>query len=87
MANYLELNKTITLKNQTGKIVEIENKCETNHISSIGKVGPNSSMKKFQSSKVAIEKANQFIEKKIKKGYQIQVQEIKGEYLEKGDEY
>ena len=87
MSSLIKLNQKMILKNAAGKIIEIENRAESNHISSIGKFGPLPSFKKFSSSELALEKANQLIEKKIKKGYQIQAEESKGEYLEKGTDY
>ena len=87
MSSLIKLNQKMILKNAAGKIIEIENRAESNHISSIGKFGPLPSFKKFSSSELALEKAKQLIEKKIKKGYQIQAEESKGEYLEKGTDY
>ena len=87
MSSLIKLNQKMILKNAAGKIIEIENRAESNHISSIGKFGPLPSFKKFSSSELALEKANQLIEKKIKNGYQSQAEESKGEYLEKGTDY
>lgn len=87
MSALIKANQRVTLKNKSGKVVEIENKAESNHISSIGKFGPLPSFKKFPTTAIALEKAEQLIQKKLNKGYTIQVEASKGEYLEKGNEY
>jgi predicted DNA-binding WGR domain protein len=87
MSDVLYLNNKITLKNQEGKVIEIENKAESNYITSIGKLGLLPSYKKYSNAEAALDKANQLIQKKLSKGYIIQIPEVKGEYLEKGDFY
>lgn len=87
MSCVLGLNQKITMKNTQGKIVEVENKQEINYISTLGKFGIIPSYRKFPSSDIALDKANRFITKKVAKGYKIEKEEQKGEYLEKGDAY
>ena len=87
MSEVLSANKKIGLKNSAGKVIEIENKGESNHISTIGKFGLMPSFKKYPSTEIALEKANQIIKQKLNKGYVIVPDDTKGEYLEKGDQY
>jgi DNA ligase-1 len=82
----LKANTKAILKNPEGKTYEIENKGTSNHIISKGKFGEVPSFKKFPSAELALEKANDFITKKLQKGYKLQESPTAGpqEYLEKG---
>lgn len=89
MSISLKANQKLILQNSKGKTLEIENKGNSNHITSKSKLGEFPSFKKFPSAEVALKKANDLIIKKLSKGYSTQPTKPppSGEYLEKGKQY
>ena len=89
MSISLKANQKLTLQNSKGKTLEIENKGNSNHITSKSKLGEFPSFKKFASPEIALKKANDLIIKKLSKGYSLQEPKptAVGEYLEKGKQY
>lgn len=88
MSTTLKVNEKVTLKNSEGKIIQIENKGQSNHFLTKGKFGELPSYKKFPTAEIALEKANAIISKKLAKGYKLDEEtKIPGEYLEKGENY